>query len=304
MQTKTKKKKNLNIKFYLNTRRELVYALLALAFSTLLIFVVVIPQSKNLLKQTANLKKENLKSERLRKKVAELDSLKVSADVQKLEILDEVLPKKKPLLEIMTQLNNLSKITGVTIKNLELSPGEISDKKNNNNGKSKIKRRTKSKVTGLNQLDIKLSVSGTFNQVKEFMNLLEKTAPFTTINSFSVSGMSSSNSDKKDENETSLQLEISTYFYEPPALTAKTTKSKQSTDIPELTNKDLKLLDTLTQFKLLTEPIDIDNSIRVEDLFKATGWGNLEKEDQEEIKRYLESQLQPSPSLPPSPPAL
>jgi len=270
-------KRKFNFKFYLNTRRKLFYAI-ALAFlSFSLLLFLIIPQVNLLVTQLHELKREDSKLTRLRQKAVGLDNLKTSLTMKKLKILDKVLPSKKPLLELLTQLNNLSKINQVKIDVLQVSPGVISSVN------TKVKNQSHKSVKDYDSLVLKMNISGSFEHLQKFMLLLEKIAPFTTVNSFSLNKKSSFEMAQNDQ--VSAVLSSKTYFFLNQNQTAKGMVAK-------LTAQDKTLLNELADFKPLNRPIDLGNSGGLEDLFGVKSWQNVKESD---INHYLQSQPQSSP---------
>lgn len=252
-----KKQKHFNLKLYLNTRRELVYALVLAGMSLVLVFLVVLPQVSKLNQSRSVLKREEKKLALLRKKAADLDNLRTGVGLEQLKILDQLLPNEKPLLELMTQLNNISKLTGVEMSNLQLNPGVITE---NDQALAGVKTNKK----GYGTLKIEMSVSGTFLGVRQFMDLVEKIAPFTTINEFSFNY--DEDADDGEQRKASAQLTTSTYFYTRPKMfTSKT-------ELPKISDEDLSILNQLAQFKQLDVIFRPLSGSLDKDLFKIESW--------------------------------
>ncbi len=278
-----KTKKHFNLKLYLNTRQELVYAGILIGVSVLLTFLIILPQFNKLNQSRSVLKKEQKKLTLLRKKAADLNNLRAGVGLNQLKILDQLLPNEKPLLELMTQLSNIAKLTGVEMSNLQLTPGIIAE-----NDQSQVNARVGRKSYGT--LKIEMSVSGSFLGVRQFMDLVEKIAPFTTINEFSFNYDENTNDD--EIRKASAQLTTSTYFYTRPKMF--TSKS----ELPKVSDKDLKILNQLAQFKQLDVIFKPLNGSLDKDLFKIEGW---RKSGQSESSLQGDSSLNVLLELTPTP---
>ncbi len=269
-----------NLKFYFNTRRELFYAIDLVILSLALLLFLIMPQAQLLFTQMHQLESENRTLTTLRKRAINLDNLKTSVTMKNLKVLDRVLPSKKPLLELLTQLNNLSKVNQIKIDVLQVSPGVISSISIDKTKLPKQSRATKD----YDSLTLKMTVSGSFDRVQRFISLLEKISPFTTVKSFSLNKKSSLEMAQSDQ--VSARLTTKTYFF----LSNERQIAKGAVIKP--TAKDEALLNQLENFRVLNRPIDVSHTGGLEDLFGIKSWQNLKESD---INRYLQSQSQPSP---------
>ncbi len=253
------RKKRFNFKLYLNTRRELVYAVSLVVLSVFFGVGVFLPQLSKLVKLRSDFLKERQKTELLREKAENLDSLRIGVDIKRLKILDQLLPNEKPFLEVMNQLTNISRLSRVQIDDLKVSPGIISQEDNVSLKSNKLRSR------GYESLRLELVVSGPFRSVKRFMNLLEKMAPFTTINSFTLSQSNQSS----DEDLVSARLEIDSYFYTRASL------KPQQLVLTKLSQADLDLIKELSEFKQLNVTFgEVIKDGFNQDLFGVEGWRN------------------------------
>ena len=115
-----------------------------------------------------------------------------------------------------------------------------------------------------------MSVKGNFGQIQDFMQLLEKIAPFTTISGFTLSDNMATASESAREFTASITT--GTYFYTKPDA------SNLSLDVGGMSQKER---DVLAQLQTFQKATMIDQT-QVQgggatDLFGVSGWEELLK---------------------------
>ncbi len=254
------------IKVILNTRRQLILAIVFGFLALTVLLAVCLPKAMGLMQQYQDLQSEKQKLSKLQSKLVSLDNTIQLADQASLEITDTILPSKKPLLELLTSLRRVEAISGVKIINLALSPGLIASSTSQLAAQTQARR----SQVGYDVLDLDMSVKGNFSQIQDFMQLLEKIAPFTTIANFTLSDNMSVASESAREFNSSITT--GTYFY------TKSDSSNLSLNVGGMSQKER---DVLAQLQTFQKATMIDQT-QVQgggatDLFGVSGWEELLK---------------------------
>jgi hypothetical protein len=224
----------LNLNALMSRRKNLTTAI-ALAATSVILLGLAYGQVSGALGTNRKLAAEEQKVTQLNRKVQELEQLKFSPEFAQAETINSVLPSHKPLLELLNNLNTVASQTRVSITEFEISPGEIASDSTQVAEKAAVKRAT----PDYNQLDLKLTILGELNQVRSFMDLIERVSPLTTITSLSV--------DRRVENGqlsniTRADLELSTYYYTKPI------ESTLSSALPEISERERAVFREILEF--------------------------------------------------------
>ena len=134
-----------SFKYFYNTRKYLVWSGIVGLITLALLFASVIPQFNSISKLYSNLIKENKRLAQLKIKVAQLIDSENSLIVANSDKVNQALPSKKPLLELLTSLNNVGQESQVLFNDISLTPGKISTssaKAAPTSKKKKLKKRT------------------------------------------------------------------------------------------------------------------------------------------------------------------
>ncbi|MEA2056126.1 MAG: hypothetical protein U9O78_00190 [Patescibacteria group bacterium] len=241
-----KKNTDQNIKLFLLNRKFLVLTIALVWTSFALIFFVIKPQISQLVQNTEQIDENRSHLKNLQQKLVELKQIRLSAEFEKKDTVDEVLPSHKPLLELLANLNQAAEVTKVSFTNFEISPGKVASPG------AEIVPIDQTK-TGYDSLELKLSVAGLETNVEEFLNIVEKIAPISTITELSI------RRDKNNREETesevsssssgptvrvsSANMLLSTYYY---TRTISTTLSKK---LPAVGEEEIKVFDTIQKFR-------------------------------------------------------
>lgn len=168
-----------------------------------ILFFAAYPQIGEITANYRKLQKENSYLDKLTKKAVELEQVKTMPEFMQAEKVSEVLPSHKPLLEVLTQLNQAAQTNQVIISELKVSPGEIAT------DSTQIDNKSKSGKT-YNILDLELVAVGQLENVEKFMSTIEKFSPITTITDLSLSRSIIARSGAV---QTKAELKISSHFF-------------------------------------------------------------------------------------------
>lgn len=227
------------------------------------LWLLVLPMAKGAIESRNALLKEQQSLVQLKDKLLQLEKIKYDANyAQTSQQVNSALQDHKPLLELLASLDQVSRASSVTLSGLELNPGGLST--------DSASFGKKNKKEAASSLDMAFKITGTFQQVSQFMELLEKVSPFTTIDSFSVTEGKAKVSKESSESASidglpvelvSVSLSCKTYF---ASVTAKT---MISSPVPVLSNEDLTILEKIKEFQSIKLPEQRDIDGGLEDLF-------------------------------------
>lgn len=245
------------LKIFWSTRKSLVMAMMLILGGLVLVSAVVVPQVQQSMKLYRDMKKEEPKLEKLKQKLASLDQIQFSPEYAQIATVEDALPSKKPLLELMVGLSQVSQETGAIVSEFHLSPGLVATDST----------QLSTTKADYDQLQLDLVVEGTFKQIQDFLIGVERVSPFTTIVSMEIGNQINTNTDQfiqDGENAIfSAKLKTETYFYTQPI------QSRIDSPLPVLSANELDVLSALTSFKPteLPEQTDIRGG-GLQDLFQ------------------------------------
>ena len=220
-------KNQLNWRLFWNTRKELVLAVLFFIMSVMIALLGIITQISPI---QADLQKLKSKEDELAKfydKAQQLKQLSVDPQFNKSSDIDKVLPSHKPLLEILSNLNDVANNTEVVIKNFSLNPGEIAT------DTTKVKKSTSEQK--YDYLDLDFSVSGPLWKIQSFLNLIEQVTPISTITSISINR----NIDQDKNAQAQADLVLRSFYFTQPIKTTITSP------LPVIATNDRKILNNI-----------------------------------------------------------
>jgi Tfp pilus assembly protein PilO len=264
---------NFNLSLIMSTRKNLVKAI-AFGFTSIILLVLTYTQVTTIFETRKKMEVTQKKVDQLQSKTDELESLKLTPEYAQASKMSDVLPSHKPLLELLNNLNSVANETNVSITEFKINPGEIIAE-----GEEEKKVSVKNKKTkDYDQLNLELSVVGGLDQVKEFMSLIERVSPITTINSLTIDRKTTNIKD--NQQQTRADLSLSTYYY------TKSITSTLSAKLPTITQEEKEIFQAILDF---TPPeIETQNQIiggNNTDLFGIGGLdvNDLENQIQEEV---------------------
>ncbi len=217
-------KSDFNWKLFWNTRKELVLEILFFVLSLMMLFIGIIQQIAPIKADLNDLKAREKELAKFFEKAEQLKQLAVDPKFNQASDIDKVLPSHKPLLEVLSNLNNVANTTEVVIKNFSLNPGEIAT------DTTKVKKSTSDQK--YDYLDLDFSVSGQLWKIQEFLSLIEKVTPISTITSISISR----NIDEDKNANAQADLVLRTFYFTQPIRTTITSP------LPDIAASDRQIL--------------------------------------------------------------
>lgn len=223
-----------DLRIFWVTRKALVFALALAMVGAVLVFSVTIPQIQETRKLYADLEKEKPILEKLENKLAQLEAIVTTPEYAQIEVINDALPSKKPLLEYLMGLSMVSEEANVVITNFETSPGLVAT------DAAELEKNQKSHVD-VESMKLELDLEGDWAEIQTFMLKVEEIAPFTTITQMDIGN--SLTSDTVDEIETfQASLSTETYFF------TKTIQSKVDSPLPVISGPETQVLHLLASF--------------------------------------------------------
>lgn len=250
-------------------RSSLLIAIGLLITSLFLIAFLIVPQSQQIWSAIHKSKEIKADIDKLQLKVKELDAAVISPEyISTKGLVDKALPTKKPLLEVLTSLDQVRRAAGVELADLTTSPGSLAT----GSASQKAAPQSDEQV-----LSLKFTVVGTYEQVSKFMELIETTTPFTTIRSFSISEQSRKATSAQAEEVSTEQpeqmrvsMESDSYFANIVVL------HKPESVMPKLTNQNTVVLGKLQEFSTIELPEQREvTGGGLQDLFGLPGIADL-----------------------------
>ncbi|MBU0978619.1 MAG: hypothetical protein ABIJ03_02470 [Patescibacteria group bacterium] len=255
------------LRVLIKTRHSLVLSGLLVIIGVMLIGLVMLPQIKSIISLRQKISQETGQLAKLQQKVLELNEALISPEYSQVDVVNQALPSKKPILDLLMSLSTTISRSGVKLEQLELSPGLIATEGAEQSG-------TVKKQSGVNKdnLALSLKISGSFSQVEEFMKRVEEISPFTTITSFNLSEKLSKADETTDStikvDQVAITMDIQTFFF------VQTIKQTLEKPLPVLSNTERETLRQLANFR--TSGLAEQNEIMgggLEDLFGVAGYG-------------------------------
>lgn len=246
------------IKILFSTRKILVLAVMLGLVGLILVSSVIVPQFQQTMDLYKDMQREEPKLEKLQQKLAALEQVQFSPEYAQIEVVEEALPSKKPLLELMVSLNSVSQETGVVVTDFQLSPGLVASDSTQVASKA-----------AYDQLKLDLNVEGTFDQIQDFLLRVEQASPFSTITLMNIGNQINTNSAEFiAEGEDAVfqaELQTETYFFTQPI------EARVEAPLPTLAQKELDVLAALAAFR----PTDLEEQTEIrggglQDLFQLS----------------------------------
>lgn len=244
-----------DVRIFWVTRRSLVFAVGLALMGVVLVLTVLIPQIQETRELYSEMKKEQPKLEKLEVKLAELERIAYSPEYAQIEVINNALPSKKPLLEYLMGLNLVSTETNVVVTNFETSPGLVAT------DAAELEAASKSSAD-VDLLALDLDLEGDWAEIQDFMLKIEEISPFTTIVKMDIQNSLTSETVEEIE-KFSANLSTETYFF------TKTIQSKVDSPLPTITAQQQDVLYVLASFV----PTELPNQTEIrggglEDLFQ------------------------------------
>lgn len=242
----------------MTNRKHMGVAILLATVSVGLFFFAIIPQFQEFLSLNSELRKETPRLENLQQKLVELENIQFTPEFAQAEIVNDALPSKKPLLELLTSLNTIAVANRIQIENFDLNPGIIAS------DTAELQELAKKSLSkdGIDTLDVAMNTVGSFSNIQQFLIDLEKISPFTTINTLSLNSRKSGDDFDAQEKEMDATLTTKSYFF------TQTVSAAVEAPLPTLTTKEQEVLSDLSEFSSsdLPEQLEITGG-GIQDLF-------------------------------------
>jgi len=205
------------------------------------------------------------KTAEIRQKALEAQAVLTSSEyAQSQEIVNKALPNSKPFLDLLANLDRVGVATGVTVSDLSISPGSLATVSASTKQTSSDKQ--------YEAVELSFTVTSTFDAFREFMQTLEKVAPFTTVIKFDISERSGTQvADQQADAEVQLvavNVVTETYFLSAP--------EGGSVAIKPLSAEEKVILANVEQLQSVDLPVqtEIQGGGR-EDLFGVAGYKDI-----------------------------
>lgn len=268
--------KEINMRYWLNTRRPIIFAAVGVIAAVLIIFLAIIPQIQEMFSIQQDIRAEEKKVASLRQKILALEQASTLPIVEKSDQINDLLPSKKPLLEMLTSLNTAAEDAGVSFTNIEVAPGTISTEsaQAQPNQRRASGSRESSQTQRSEKLDLRVTVEGELDNINSFLETIELVAPFSNVTDLSL------NERKKTAKNLfpfEAELVITTYYFTQPIVAAV------EAPLPELKDDEATFINEIDsfQFPVVTQ----DTVIRgggLNDLFGVQGLSIEESADLEQ----------------------
>jgi Tfp pilus assembly protein PilO len=254
--------KNINWKTFLTTRRYLVFTGCVVGLTGMMVLGAIFPQVSQSLQLYQESQLEATKLKTLQSKVSALDQIRDLQQADRTKV-DQILPSEKPLLQLITALNTVASQSQVTLSEIQLNPGKISTQSGTLTGISPggtagasgsatrpaavTQMATNRSASGVEKLTVGLTVSGSLEQINQFLENIENVVPITDVTSIQLAtaGRSTSVVATGSANPAAgfqAQLKLSTYFFTQPIL------ATVEAPLPKVGAREQQLLGNLNTF--------------------------------------------------------
>lgn len=176
----------INVRYLLTTRRPLLMTGILGVVSLVLLLAVGLPQIQQNFTLWNSWQKEKAARDQLRKKVAQLQQVSTDITADQAALVNTVMPSRKPLLELLSGLNQVALLTNVTFQTVELSPGSIATAAAETAPTTKRTGNTRKANQEYETLEVDLTVTGRLGDINRFFQQVEQVAPATTITALSL----------------------------------------------------------------------------------------------------------------------
>lgn len=176
----------INVRYLLTTRRPLLMTGILGVVSLVLLLAVGLPQIQQNFTLWNSWQKEKAARDQLRKKVAQLQQVSTDITADQATLVNTVMPSRKPLLELLSGLNQVALLTNVTFQTVELSPGSIATAAAETAPTTKRTGNTRKANQEYETLEVDLTVTGRLGDINRFFQQVEQVAPATTITALSL----------------------------------------------------------------------------------------------------------------------
>lgn len=230
-----------NWKMIFTNRRYLVESVVLFVASICIVLFATIPQIQAIFDLQAKVNKQRPVVTNLDTKLNNLEQVEVSSEFAQASLVNDALPSRKPLSELLISLQSSADQSGAEIVNFQVSPGELAT------GSAQPRASSRKGSTDYDYLEMEVELDGTLQNIQTFLTRVEQFAPFTTISAVGIEAPQQAQQFGQQSTATlTSTLKIRTYFF---------TKSIQSTVesvLPSVTARDKEVLSELETFQNIT----------------------------------------------------
>ncbi len=240
-----------NYRYLVHTRRYALIAAGLVLFILLVLGFLIFPQVTSLVDQYSKLQSAQKTIAQLESKSQQLQRLPQSQLFTSGIQINSVLPSRKPLLELLSAMNEVAGASGVSYSELSLSPGKVASEgatltaaKSPAGAKSSkpvTTARSNSGVSGSEALAVNLKVTGSLANINIFLRDIERVAPLTTVTKLSLIERTGTKIDPNEAFEA--DLEIETYFF------TQVVSATLAAPVPTLTVNQQLLMNEITSYR-------------------------------------------------------
>jgi Tfp pilus assembly protein PilO len=174
-------------------------AVVIVVFGTLL---VLLPKINQIMESRKKVESSRLMVNKLQTKATSLETMDMARTDRLYELVNIGLPSNKPFFEVIIQLQKVASDTEVGLGDFDLNPGSLATKE------------AKPNAAGQVAVSTALTVQGTYDNLVEFVNRLQKTLPL-----FLITGINF-DTGANDSVRANMQLDV---YYQPAPVLAKNT---------------------------------------------------------------------------------
>lgn len=246
---------NPNFKLIWSTRKQFVGLLLLVVAMVAVVFFLIVPEAKTSWTRWGELQKAQAEKQKMYDKLSKLIALETSPDLQKKTIIDSALPSRKPFFELLQSMNLVSQQSNVLIDRFEITPGLVAT---DSAGQTvaMVKNRN-----GAAALEVKYTVSGSFNELNDYLQKIEEVTPFTTVVKLDI-GSEISNVDLAEL--FSAEVKSETYYFIQPITTS------ESAALPQMSEESQEAIRALESYNAVVVPTQTEVIGGQENLFGDT----------------------------------
>ncbi len=229
-------------------RRYFFAALGVVLLAAVILFAAVVPAFLGDLDLQQKLQDEKNLLAQLNQKVDSLQQSVYLSNADSVKDVNLALPSEKPLLALLATTNQLAQSSGVTVANVDTSPGKLattsgkltapdtsnpSDPANNPNLPREVRT-----------LNIQVEVRGTLAQINQFIQQMEQATPFVNISQIALSSLAqgANTNASTSQDVFSAKLNLTTYYF------AQSVSVLVDAPLPDIGPQEQDLLKNLSSF--------------------------------------------------------
>lgn len=209
-----------SISAYLRKHRYLTVAVASWGVMIILGLSFLVPQIRLITEHANQLAIEEKKFEDLRNRVQFLTSLNRTELDTNTSLLQRVLPSVKPVIPLLSSMEQLAASAGIAVGSLEINPGKVATSGAQLSQTSTVGIQ-KSTVEGVYSLPLKLEIQGPFLSMNTFFKSLDSIVPLVNIKTIQFTALAKSVASDPSQAQYKAILELESLFIlpEPPPKT-------------------------------------------------------------------------------------